>query len=269
MRNRLHGLVATLLGLVFALAGSPARGAENADYVLASGDAIRITVFQSPDLTLETRLSDSGVVSYPLLGSLRLAGRTVAQAEQMITQGLIDGGFLRQPQVGLQVMQVRGHQVAVLGVVSRPGRFPLDQVGLKLSDLLAQAGGVSAGGADIVSLSGVRDGKPYKLQVDVATLLSGGNAPNPVLANGDVVYVDRAPTVYIYGEVQRPGQIRMERNMTVMQALAAGGGLTVRGTERGLRVHRANGSGEIEELRSGLLDRLRDGDVIYVRESIF
>lgn len=264
----LRKLFHLLLGLALAPIGM-AYGAENADYVLASGDVVRIAVFQSPDLTLETRLSDSGVVSYPLLGTLRLSGRTVAQAEKLVADGLISGGFLRQPQVSIQVTQVRGHQVSVLGVVSRPGRFPLDQGGLKLSDLLAQAGGVAAGGADVATLTGTRDGKPYKVQVDVSTLLTGGATNDPVLSNGDVVYVDRAPTVYIYGEVQRPGQVRMERNMTVMQALAAGGGLTLRGTERGLRVHRMNGAGEIEELRAGLRDRLKDGDVIYVQESFF
>jgi polysaccharide export outer membrane protein len=77
------------------------------------------------------------------------------------------------------------------------------------------------------------------------------------------------PTVYIYGEVQRPGAIRLEINMTLMQALASGGGLTQRGTTRGLRVHRRNGEGRVEELQPGMNDTLQNGDVIYIRESLF
>jgi polysaccharide export outer membrane protein len=60
------------------------------------------------------------------------------------------------------------------------------------------------------------------------------------LQAGDVLYVERAPRFYIYGEVQRPGQFRLERAMTVLQALSAGGGLTPRGTERGIRIKRAD-----------------------------
>ena len=90
-----------------------------------------------------------------------------------------------------------------------------------------------------------------------------------VIQNGDVVYVDRAPMIYIYGEVQRPGAFRLERDMTVLQSLAAGGGLTQRGTERGMRVHRRGPDGKVQVIQPSMDDRLRDGDVVYVRESLF
>ena len=84
-----------------------------------------------------------------------------------------------------------------------------------------------------------RDGKAFRREVDLPNVFHSPNRQEDlVIQNGDVVYVERAPMVYIYGEVQRPGVIRLERDMTVMQALAAGGGLTQRGTERGMRVHR-------------------------------
>lgn len=270
MRRSLCSLLLVLFSLYgFSSHAAPAAPTPNADYVLAAGDVVRVTVFQSPELTLETRLSDSGVVSYPLLGSLQLAGRSVAQTERLIAEGLVSGGFLRQPQVSVQITQVRGNQVSVLGMVGRPGRFPLDQTGMRLSDLLAQAGGVVPGGSDIVSITGSRDGKPFKTQVDVAMLFTRGGQNDPVLVNGDVIYVDRAPMVYIYGEVQRPGQVRLERDMSLMQALAAGGGLTGRGTERGIRVHRKDDTGKEQEILPSMRDRVQDGDVIYVRESLF
>ena len=90
-----------------------------------------------------------------------------------------------------------------------------------------------------------------------------------MLANGDVIYVDRVPTVFIYGEVQRPGVIRLERGMTVMQALATGGGLTQRGTEKGMRVHRRGSDGKVQVIQPAMDDPVRDGDVVYVRESLF
>ena len=86
---------------------------------------------------------------------------------------------------------------------------------------------------------------------------------------GDTIWVDRQPIVYIYGEVQRPGPMRLERGMTLMQSLATGGGLTQRGTEKGIRVHRKGADGKVQVITPTLDDRMQDGDVVYVRESLF
>jgi len=240
------------------------------DYVIGAGDSVRITVYQSPDLTLETRVAESGVITYPLLGSIKLGGLSVAQAEAEITRGLRDGKFLKQPQVTVQVIQVRGNQVSVLGQVNKPGRFPIDIVGMRLSEVLALAGGVAPTGNDVVTLSGERQGQPFRREIDLPALY--GRKPSgedPVLSNGDVVFVDRAPSIYIYGEVQKPGAIRLERGMNVMQALAAGGGVTLRGTQRGLRLHRRDAEGKMRIFEPQMTDPLQDADVIYVRESLF
>jgi polysaccharide export outer membrane protein len=165
---------------------------------------------------------------------------------------------------------VRGNQVSVLGLVNKPGRFPLDVVGMRLSELLALAGGLAPGANDIVTLSGERDGKAFRSEVDLPALY--GRRPSgsdPVLRSGDVVFVDRPPLVYVHGEVQKPGTFRLERDMSTMQAVAASGGVTLRGTLRGLRVHRRDAEGRLQVLEPSLSDRLQDGDVVFVRESLF
>lgn len=241
-----------------------------AEYRLAAGDVVRISVYQNPDLTLETRISESGVVSYPLLGSVRLGGNTVSQAEKVLADGLRSGNFVKQPQVSILVMQVRGNQASVLGQVNRPGRFPIEVADMRLSDLLAMAGGISGAGADTLYLVGTRDGKPFRREIDLPGIFrSESRQDDLVVQNGDVIYVERAPVVYIYGEVQRPGALRLERDMTVMQALATGGGLNLRGTEKGLRVHRRGSDGKLQVLQPAMDDRLLAGDVVYVRESLF
>jgi len=252
---------------------APALAPETAkarEYVIGAGDVLRVAVYQNPDLAIETRVSESGQVSFPLLGQVTVGGLTVPQVEKAIADGLRTGNFVKQPQVTVLVTQVRGNQASALGMVNRPGRFPIDVNGMRLSELLAQAGGVAAGGSDIVILTGIRNGQPYRLQVDIAALFANGaQNQDPVIQNGDTLYVERMPTVYIYGEVQRPGAIRLETNMTLMQALASGGGLTQRGTTRGLRVHRRSADGQVQELQPGMSDTLQNGDVIYVRESLF
>ena len=280
---RAGGWIAVVLALVSGVCvaqpgGAPSRpGAAApaglptvAEYQLGAGDVVRIVVYQNPDLTVESRITENGVISFPLLGSVAIGGRTVSAAEKAIADGLRNGNFVRQPQVTVTLLQVRAHQASVLGQVNRPGRYPLEQAGMRLSDLLAIAGGVSVGGSDIIVLSGTRAGAPLRVEVDLPLLFAaGGRDKDPLVENGDVIWVDRQPLVYIYGEVQRPGPLRLERDMTLMQALATGGGLSARGTEKGIRVHRRADDGKVRVLQPAMDDRVKDGDVVYVRESLF
>ncbi len=246
------------------VAGTPA------EYRIGSGDVVRISVYQNPDLGLETRVTEAGVVSYPLLGSIRLGGLSVTAAEKLIADGLRNGNFVKQPQVTIVVMQVRGNQASVLGQVNRPGRYPIEVADMRLTDVLAMAGGTAVNGADTVVVTGTRNGQPLRLEVDLPTVFAAGGRDKDILIqNGDAIWVDRQPLVYIYGEAQRPGPMRLERGMTVMQALAAGGGLTLRGTEKGIRVHRKGADGKVQVIQPAMDDRVQDGDVVYVRESLF
>lgn len=269
-------LLAVMGGLAQAQAQAPAQQAaaqsqpNKNDYVLGSGDVIKVTVFQSPDLSIEARVSESGMVTFPLLGPVRLGGLTIGQAEKRLADGLREGNFLKQPQVSILVTQLRGNQASVLGQVNRPGRYPLELADTRLTDLLAMAGGISTTGSDMLTVVGVRSGKPFRAQIDFPTIFAGRSpAQDIVIQNNDVVYVDRVPVIYIYGEVQHAGTIRLERGMTVLQALAAGGGLTQRGTEKGIRVHRRGSDGNVQVLTPQMQDPLQQDDVVYVRESLF
>jgi polysaccharide export outer membrane protein len=248
----------------------PAAAETRRDYTVGGGDVLRIAVYLSPDLSLDARVSERGTISYPLLGQVSVGGLSIAQVETAIADGLRDGNFVKQPQVGVQLVQVRGNQVSVLGMANRPGRYPIEVNGMLLSELLALAGGVAAGGSEIVTLSGTRDGRPFRQRVDINALFANGaQGGNPIVSNGDTLYIDRLPNVYIYGEVQRPGPIPLTADMTLMQAVASGGGLTQRGTERGLRVHRRDAAGTLQVLQPKMDALLRPGDVVYVRESLF
>lgn len=240
------------------------------DYRLGPGDAIGVQVYQSPDLTVDARVSESGVISYPLVGSLQLGGLTISEAEKKIADALRTGGFVKVPQVNIVLRQVRGNQVAVLGQVSRPGRFPLETTNTRVSDMLATAGGTTATGDDVLIVTGNRNGQPFRKVIDIPALFLNAKSEDDILlSGGDTLYVNKAPMFYIYGEAQRPGPYRIERGMTVRQALAQGGGPTVRGSQNRLRVHRRDVSGKVVETTPQLSDPIRSDDVIYVRESIF
>ncbi|MGC4060836.1 MAG: polysaccharide export protein EpsE [Aquabacterium sp.] len=262
-----------LVAATLMMGALAAQAASQGDYTLGVGDYIRISVYQNTDLQLDVRIAEGGNISYPLLGTVKLGGLTVAEAENKIAKGLKEGNYLKQPQVTILVMDMKGNLVSVLGQVTKPGRYPLGAVagGNKLSEILAQAGGAVAGvGSDIVVVMGSRDGRPFRKEIDFPRVFAANHAEEDlVLQNGDSVWVDRAPLIYIYGEVNQAGAKVLARDMTVLQALAASGGLTLRGTQRGIRVHRRDAAGVVQIIQPDMNDRLQPNDVIYVKESLF
>lgn len=240
------------------------------DYLLGPGDVIKISVFQNPDLSLQTRVSENGTITYPLIGTVQIGGLSSAAAERRIAQMLKEGSFLIDPQVTVLIDQIHGNQVDAIGQFNRPGRYPLETTQTRLSDLIAQAGGIATAGSDTVIFTGTRDGHRVWQQIDLGNMYVNNQMDNDFyLQAGDVLFVDRAPVFYIYGEVQRPGSYRVERNMTLVQALAAGGGLTARGTQKGVRIKRRDATGKVVEITPGLDEPVKPEDVIYIRESIF
>jgi len=270
MPNLFRSAMALVMAVCATLASAQdARPAAAPEYKLGPGDAIKVQVYQNPDLTLEARVSEGGSISYPLVGSVPIGGMSISEAEKKIADALRSKQILKQPQVNIVLLQVRGNQVSVLGQVQRPGRFPLETTTVRVSDMLAAAGGVTATGDDVLVVSGSRDGQPFRKSIDIPNLFKGDRSADDILLQpGDTLFVNKAPTFYIYGEAQRPGTYRIERGMTVLQALAQGGGPTNRGSER-VRLNRTRPDGSVVQMEPRLTDPVLPGDVLFVKESLF
>jgi polysaccharide export outer membrane protein len=253
------------LGL-FAPLCSRAQQPPPQDYRIGSGDLLRISVFGSPDLTTEARVAESGSITCPLIGAVSVTGLSTAAAETLLAKRFVDGGFLRSPQVSVMVMEYQSQKVSVLGYVVKPGQYPLRETS-KILDVLAEAGGVvpltASDEATLVRSNGATS------NIDLDALLRGDPAQNVSVAGGDRIYVPRAEQFYVYGQVQKPGVYRLERNMTVSRAISASGGLTARGTERRAIVKRRDKDGKETEYSVHGTDVLKADDILYIKESLF
>ena len=271
------GLFRTLVIAVLALVGaSHVASAQTTSATISPGDVLKISVFGNPDLTTVTRVMPNGTITFPLIGQVTVGQRTPAQAEAAIADRLMRGGYVRNAAVSVFVQErspVSVTSVTLLGQVVRSGTYTLDpdspEAVSNLVTLLAKAGGTTETAADYCYLIRQENGQPKKTRVDLVDLLRNGNVQaNLQLRNGDIVLVPQMDVFYIYGEVQKPGRYKLERDMTVMQGISVASGMTPRGSVRGIVLNRLAGNA-MTSLNTNLEDRLQPNDVLYVKTAVF
>jgi polysaccharide export outer membrane protein len=249
--------------------GAPLQGAAE-EYRLGSGDVVKITVYNNTDLTTEAEIAQDGKIGFPLVGAVTIGGLTRAEAEKAISQSLGTGAFVPNAHVNMLVTQYRSRQVSVMGEVQKPGKYPISQTS-NVTDLLAAAGGITAKGSNLITIiKKDANGQSARQQVNVKDVLGSGQlSKNVRIDSDDIIFVPPTPVFYIYGEVRQPGAYPLAADMTVRQALSVGGGLTIRGTERGIKVERRGQDGKPRSHTIQLSDKLNADDVVQVAESWF
>lgn len=238
-------------------------------YILGPGDTVRVTVYQNPDLTTVSRVSEQGTITFPLLGEVTLGGMTEREAQAKISQLLQKKNIIQSPQVTVFVEDYQSQRVSVLGYVNEPGQYAVTGDSTVI-DLIAEAGGISNDGGEKAIVIRKRQNATQKSIIDLYEIVQDSNSQsNLEVKVGDTIYIPQKELFYIYGEVRQPGAYPLKRQMTVMQALSVGGGLTERGTQRGLKIERRNAQGQTESLDAQLSDVLLPDDVVYIKESLF
>ena len=255
-----------IIALAMVLGGLLQATAKSEDYRLGAGDLLKIAVFDHDELSIDARVSQTGNITFPLVGQVPVAGLSTRDAELLLARRLMDGAFLKLPQVSILVSEYQSQKVAVMGQVTKPGQYPLD-ASKKVIDVVAMAGGLlndtAADDATLVRADGSR------VVIDLQKLFDGDPAMNLDIHDGDTVFVRRAPQFYIYGQVQHPGQYRLARNTTISQAISMGGGLTPRGTQRRAIVKRLDAQGKEHKYSVADEDVLQPDDVLLIKQSLF
>ncbi len=238
----------------------PARDAG--DYKLAPKDRVSLTVHGQKDLTRTLRVSQSGMVTVPLLGEVQAAGLSAPELERRIEDGL-RGRYLMNPRVSVAVSEFQGRQFAVMGAVHRPGAFPLKANHTTVMSALSGAKGVkdSADRVAYVLRAHPRPGEPQPVMVDLDALLRQGRpGHNVVVEPGDSVYVPEANTYYVAGEVEKKGAFVLRRETTLAKALTEAGGVTKLAATGEIRVIRTGPTGEKQEIGAFDLQAVMGGD---------
>lgn len=254
-----------------------AGGESQANYVVGPEDILAVTVFNEAQLSGRYRVENDGHFSYPFLGRVKAGGATVAEVASRLKSRLADG-YLRNPQVTVEVEQFRSQSVFVIGEVRTPGKYMLSGA-VSLIEALAQAGSVTQQAGGEVLILHPRDGSrgsgittPERSDADVQRvnlheIETGRLSRNVTIRDGDTIFVPKAERFFVTGFVRTPGSYTLEPNMTVLQAISMAGGVTERGSGRRLRVTRVV-NGERKDLDAKPTDLVQPGDTITVRQRL-
>jgi polysaccharide export outer membrane protein len=218
------------------------------DLPIGTGDLIHIDVFDVADLSRDARVTETGMISLPLIpGKIRVGGLTSFQLEEKLADLLLENGLVSHPQVSVFIKERTSQPVSVVGAVNHPFVFQVYRP-TTLLEILAQAGGISNDAGSVIMITrpippkneprndapgGGGDSPSPSTQtitINLKDLLESGDpAFNIPVYGGDVITVPRAGIVYVVGAVTSPGGFVLQNmgdTMTTFRALALAHGLT-------------------------------------------
>jgi len=249
---------------------------SNADYVIGPQDVLTIQVFDQADLGGRYTVEVDGTFSFPLIGRVKAGGLTLRAFEADLRKKLADG-FFKNPQVSVAVEQYRSQRVFVMGEVRNPGPVPLSG-GMTLIEALSRAGSTLPSASGEVAIVRAGNGKAGPVtdldkaadivRASIRDLESGSMKQNVELHDGDTIFVTRAETIYVFGQVKSPGAYAIQKDTTVLQALSLAGGVTENAAMNRIKVVRVV-NGVARELKIGLTDVIKPGDTLKVPERYF
>ncbi len=207
-----------------AASGSSASISGMSDDPISEGQVIHVSVFNAPDLSLNTRVSESGDIAVPFLGVVHVAGLSSTEIGKMLASQFVSRELLMNPEITVTV-EASATGVTVLGEVHSPGIFPLAGKH-DLSDMLALAGGLTANTGRIIEISNHRNPESKEYIPWDPTMHNTSNYDR-ALRPGDRVLVRACGIAYVGGNVSKPGAYSLcgSPKMTLSEVLSLAGGI--------------------------------------------
>ena len=202
---------------------------SNDVYTIGQSDLLTIKVFQAEELSGEVRVDQRGAITLPLLGNVRIAGLTKAQAERRLIE-LLGTNLLQNPQVSIFIKEYTNRRITVEGEVNKQGVFPLSGK-ITVLQAIALAGGLGEKAKlDSVALFRKQGSGNRVYYLDI-NLIRDGKVNDPFVKNDDRIVVQRTAgkSITVEGEVNKPGIFTFSEPTTILQTIALSQGLTTLG----------------------------------------
>jgi len=240
------------------------------DYTVGEGDVLDINVYENEDLTTTVRVSADSTIRVPLIGEISVKEMTVSQVSGKIEKLLADG-YLVNPQVDVFIKEHRSKQAVLLGQIKNPGQYEL-RGRITFLEFISKAGGLTPDAGISATIKRIigPDKSKETIVIDLERLIQKGDTSlNILIRDKDSVYITKAKSYYISGEVKKPDSYKYESDITVIKAISMAGGfskIAAKGKVRIIRI--VNGEKKIFE-KVNMDALVLPNDVIVVPESLW
>jgi polysaccharide export outer membrane protein len=251
----------------------------NKDYIIGAEDVLDIQVWGNDDMHRVVEVSKEGAFTFPLIDKVQAAGLSVFEIENVLKKRLAEGYFV-SPQVTITVSKYKSQKVILLGEVKKPGSYIIKGK-THILELISEAEGLTddAGRTVVIirpdsskqnsaSSSAVENSENKTITIDLDQITDKNADDRFFAVNGDSIYVGKARRIFVTGEVNKPGEFKWEKELTVHQAISRAGGPTKRGSAGRTRIIRTE-NGQEKEIKPDLSDLVMPNDIIKVPESYF
>jgi polysaccharide biosynthesis/export protein len=212
---------------------------------IGPGDLLEVTVFDTPELSGKVRVSNTGDVTFPLVGAMHVSGLKTDEMQSLLAKKLMDGQFVKEPQVSVFMAEYATAGVSVVGEVKKPGIYPT-LGNHRLLDYISLAEGLTPMASTQVTITKRGSGAP--VTITMPSLQSPSADQNPEILPGDTIFVAKAGIVYVVGEVSKPGGFALDhdQHLTVLQAVALAQGVNFTADKKHARIVRKTPAGPQE-----------------------
>jgi polysaccharide biosynthesis/export protein len=241
-------------------------------YPLGPGDRVAISALHVEEINGNFAIGETGEISLPMLGRIHVSGLTTEQLETELVRRLKD--YVVNPQAAVSVSEYGSQPVSVFGAVVHPGTYQLRGKD-RLTDVLALAGGLRPDAGRTIKIKRRKDGRSpslmesgegdpelVSLEVSVASVMdSGGLGRSTRVLPHDVVLVSQPESVYILGEVEKPGSFPLNEraNLPILQAISLAGGIKSTGIAHKAKILRLDAAGRLRTEQPVNITRILSG----------
>ncbi len=262
-KRLMHQLNIKWLTIIVCLIASTSCFAQ--EYTVGEGDVLDIKVYENEDLSTTVRVSSNSTIRVPLLGEISISGMTVSQVAAKIEELFADG-YLVSPQVDVFIAEHRSKKATILGQIRNPGQYEL-RGKVTFLEFISTAGGLTP---DAGSQATIKRDSGKQIEIDLEKLIERGDTSlNMTIQDNDSIYISKAKTYYVSGEVNKPDSYKYERDLTVIKAVTMAGGFSKIAAKNKVQIIRVvNGKKTIFE-NVKMDEPVFPDDVIVVPESFF
>jgi len=236
-------------------------------YLIGPEDVLQVIVWDNDDLTKKVSVGLDGYINFQFVGRVKASGLTANELSSKLA-GMLSEGYIKNAHVTIQVVEHRSKKLFIIGEVHKPGTYYLTRPMTIVEAISMAQGPTNAADQEVIIVRQGTGPEGSKLTINLQRALEGDASQNIPVKAEDAIYISKAKTFFIMGEVHKPGQYKLEEEATVRKAISIAGGHTEKAALKRVKIIRHKNQ-EKTEKEVDLEEMVEPFDTIIVPQSYF